>query len=145
MQIHFEGAPLKNSYMAFQLSDRTLSWNRAIPVVKHLPQFTEANHSINGLIPTDMAYGLDLSPPPSHGKKRYLEEETDDDASETPQKRCKARTLWENQDVDDGQASTSEASRKRKREKKNQSTNDKEDVLEKPKKRLKKDKSQSKK
>ncbi|KAG6904442.1 hypothetical protein DXG01_009896, partial [Tephrocybe rancida] len=104
MQLHFNGSELENFYLSFRLVNRTLSWNGPIPVVMRLPQFTEgeiADHSIDGLTPTDAQYGLDLSSFTSRDNNSL--EDNNNDTSKTSQKRRKTRasTSKHNRDSED--------------------------------------------
>ncbi|KAG6903820.1 hypothetical protein DXG01_014664 [Tephrocybe rancida] len=66
-----------------------------------LPQFTEADHSIDGLTPTDAQYGLDLSSFTSRDNNSL--EDNNNDTSKTSQKRRKTRasTSKHNRDSED--------------------------------------------
>ncbi|KAG6913057.1 hypothetical protein DXG01_010003 [Tephrocybe rancida] len=81
MQLHFDGSELEDFYLSFQL-------------------FTKADHSIDGLTPTDAQYGLDLSSFTLCDKNSL---EDNNNTSKTSQKRRKtcASTSKHNRDLED--------------------------------------------
>ncbi|KAG6904781.1 hypothetical protein DXG01_007248 [Tephrocybe rancida] len=93
MQLHFNGSELEDFYLSFRL-------------------FTEADHSIDSLTPTDAQYGLDLSSFTLRDNNSL--EDNNNNTSKTSQKRRKTRasTSKHNRDSEDSDYDAPKPSRK---------------------------------
>ncbi|KAG6913180.1 hypothetical protein DXG01_009008 [Tephrocybe rancida] len=85
MDLHFEEGDLKEMYNKYEMPvSGTLSWVGGKFTIHRLSEYTKVDLSINGLTPTDTAYGLDPQSFPSFHEKRTLND--GDGAGQSPRK-----------------------------------------------------------